>query len=119
MSRPAEETGSTRQALYKAPSGEGNPEFAAVLKVNSALGLPLLAHTPVVPIHSEDEDNAALLNKLIRYAWNAGRSSSRNADFPKIGCNIWVRRAAQTMRGRMFEQLKNALQFFFFAHLHR
>ncbi len=41
MSQLAEETGLTRQALYKALSVEGNPEFATVLKVVRALGLRL------------------------------------------------------------------------------
>lgn len=41
MSALAEETGLSRQALYKALSGEGNPEFATVLKVMQALGLRL------------------------------------------------------------------------------
>ena len=41
MSQLAEETGLTRQALYKALSGDGNPEFATVLKVMRALGLRL------------------------------------------------------------------------------
>jgi probable addiction module antidote protein len=41
MSQLAEETGLTRQALYKALRGEGNPEFATVLKVVRALGLRL------------------------------------------------------------------------------
>ncbi len=38
----AEETGLTRQALFKALSGDGNPEFGTVLKVVRALGLRLL-----------------------------------------------------------------------------
>jgi len=41
MSQLAEETGLTRQALYKALSSDGNPEFATVLKVVRALGLRL------------------------------------------------------------------------------
>ena len=41
MSHLAEETGLTRQALYKALSSEGNPEFATVLKVIRALGFRL------------------------------------------------------------------------------
>jgi probable addiction module antidote protein len=41
MSQLAEDTGLTRQALYKALSSEGNPEFATVLKVVRALGLRL------------------------------------------------------------------------------
>ena len=41
MSQLAEETGLTRQALYKALSADGNPEFATVLKVVRALGLRL------------------------------------------------------------------------------
>jgi probable addiction module antidote protein len=43
MSDRAEETGLTRQALYKALSRDGNPEFATVLKVIRALGLRLHA----------------------------------------------------------------------------
>jgi probable addiction module antidote protein len=41
MSQLAEETGLTRQALYKALSSDGNPEFATVLKVLRAFGLRL------------------------------------------------------------------------------
>src|SRR5580693_1970721 len=41
MSQLAEETGLTRQALYKALSNDGNPEFATVLKVIRALGFRL------------------------------------------------------------------------------
>jgi probable addiction module antidote protein len=43
MSQIAEETGLTRQALYKALSSDGNPEFATVLKVLRALGFHLHA----------------------------------------------------------------------------
>jgi probable addiction module antidote protein len=43
MSQLAEETGLTRQALYKALSSDGNPEFATVLKVIRALGFRLHA----------------------------------------------------------------------------
>ena len=41
----ARETGLGRESLYKALSPEGNPEFAAVLKVVKALGLRLRATT--------------------------------------------------------------------------
>ena len=41
MSQLATDTGLTRQALYKALSAEGNPEFATVLKVANALGFRL------------------------------------------------------------------------------
>lgn len=41
MSQLAEDTGLTRQALYKALSSDGNPEFATVLKVLRALGFRL------------------------------------------------------------------------------
>jgi probable addiction module antidote protein len=41
MSALAAETGLSRQSLYKALSGEGNPEFSTVLKVMKALGLRL------------------------------------------------------------------------------
>ncbi|MBN9132774.1 MAG: putative addiction module antidote protein [Nitrosospira multiformis] len=41
MSQVARDTGISREGLYKALSGEGNPEFATVLKVVKALGLKL------------------------------------------------------------------------------
>jgi probable addiction module antidote protein len=41
MSQLARDTGMTREGLYKALSGEGNPTFATVLKVAKALGLQL------------------------------------------------------------------------------
>jgi probable addiction module antidote protein len=41
MSRLAEEIGMSRPALYRALSGEGNPEFATIAKVMRALGLKL------------------------------------------------------------------------------
>ncbi len=41
MSQLAEKTGLTRQALYKALSSDGNPEFATVLKVIRSLGFRL------------------------------------------------------------------------------
>lgn len=41
MTKLAEKAGMTRQALYKALSGEGNPEFATIMKVSEALGLKL------------------------------------------------------------------------------
>jgi|SRR5690606_4409610 len=41
MSQLARETGLTREGLYKALSGEGNPSFATVTKVARALGLRL------------------------------------------------------------------------------
>jgi probable addiction module antidote protein len=45
MSRIAKQTGLGRESLYKALSPEGNPEFATILKVVSALGLQLHAVT--------------------------------------------------------------------------
>jgi probable addiction module antidote protein len=41
MSQVAQATGLGRESLYKALSGQGNPEFATVLKVLRALGLRL------------------------------------------------------------------------------
>jgi probable addiction module antidote protein len=41
MTRMAEETGLTRQALYKALSPDGRPEFATVLKALRAVGFKL------------------------------------------------------------------------------
>ena len=37
----ARDTGMSRDGLYTAPSKEGNPSFATVLKVTHALGLKL------------------------------------------------------------------------------
>ena len=39
MSQLARDTGMTREGLYKALSGEGNPGFATIMKVAQALGL--------------------------------------------------------------------------------
>jgi probable addiction module antidote protein len=46
MSGIARKAGLGRESLYKALSAEGNPEFATVLRVLSALGIRLSA-TPV------------------------------------------------------------------------
>jgi probable addiction module antidote protein len=45
MAQLARETGLGRESLYKALSGEGNPSFATILKVMSALGIKLHATT--------------------------------------------------------------------------
>lgn len=39
MSQLARDTGLTREGLYKALSGTGNPSFATVMKVARALGI--------------------------------------------------------------------------------
>jgi probable addiction module antidote protein len=44
MSQVARDAGLGRESLYRALSGEGNPEFATILKVIKALGLKLSAH---------------------------------------------------------------------------
>jgi probable addiction module antidote protein len=43
MKQIAEDAGLSRESLYRALSGRGNPEFSTVLKVVSALGLRLSA----------------------------------------------------------------------------
>lgn len=43
MSQVAKEAGLSRESLYRALSGEGNPSFATVLKVARALGVKLHA----------------------------------------------------------------------------
>lgn len=43
MTQVAHDTGLGRESLYKALSASGNPEFATVMKVVSALGLKLHA----------------------------------------------------------------------------
>ena len=48
MTQLAKETGLGHESLYKALSGKGNPSFATILKVMSALGIKLhaeIAHT--------------------------------------------------------------------------
>ncbi|MXS85309.1 putative addiction module antidote protein [Nitrosomonas sp. HPC101] len=41
MTQLARDTGLGRESLYKALSGEGNPEFSTIMKVVKALGLKL------------------------------------------------------------------------------
>ncbi len=41
MAQVARDTGLAREALYRSLSGQGNPEFATILKVIHALGLQL------------------------------------------------------------------------------
>jgi probable addiction module antidote protein len=41
MSQVARDAGVSRESLYRALSGEGNPEFGTILKVMRALGLKL------------------------------------------------------------------------------
>lgn len=43
MTQLAKETGLGRESLYKALSGEGNPSFATIIKVTTALGIKLHA----------------------------------------------------------------------------
>jgi len=43
MSQLAKESGIKRESLYRALSGEGNPEFATIWKVVRALGIRLHA----------------------------------------------------------------------------
>ncbi|MEF0863856.1 putative addiction module antidote protein [Rhizobium sp. BR 318] len=54
MSKLAKDVGMNRSALYRALSGDGNPEFATILKVVKALGLTL---TPV-PVIDRKSDAA-------------------------------------------------------------
>jgi probable addiction module antidote protein len=41
MSQLARDSGLSRESLYKALSGDGNPEFSTIMKVIKALGLRL------------------------------------------------------------------------------
>ena len=45
MTKLAKDTGISREGLYKALSGEGNPEFGTIWKVINALGLKLHIQT--------------------------------------------------------------------------
>lgn len=44
LSQLARDVGMSREGLYKALSGEGNPTFATITKVASALGLQFSIH---------------------------------------------------------------------------
>jgi probable addiction module antidote protein len=46
MTQLARDTGLGRESLYKALSGEGNPEFSTIMKVIKALGLKLHIQVP-------------------------------------------------------------------------
>ena len=48
MMRIAEETGLSRESLYKALSGDGNPQFETIFRVLTALG-PRLRAEPAEP----------------------------------------------------------------------
>ena len=56
MSMVAQETGLGRESLYKSLSADGNPEFATVLKVVSALGLRLQATAAAGAGRSQDRE---------------------------------------------------------------
>jgi probable addiction module antidote protein len=64
MSRLSRETGIARTSLYKALSGEGNPELATVAKVAQALGFRLALTiekadpSPAAPPRSRRPKNA-------------------------------------------------------------
>ena len=45
LSELAREVGLSREGLYKALSGDGNPSFATIMKVAHAFGLRLQFHT--------------------------------------------------------------------------
>jgi probable addiction module antidote protein len=59
MSQLAKETGMSRAALYKALSGEGNPEFATIAKVMRALGLKLAPERRAAPARRQRRSKAA------------------------------------------------------------
>jgi probable addiction module antidote protein len=52
MTQLSRDTGIAREALYRALSGEGNPEFATIMKVMAALGLRM---TPAVKRSEPDK----------------------------------------------------------------
>ena len=45
MTQVAHDSGLSRESLYRALSGEGNPEFSTILKVVKALGIRLHAQS--------------------------------------------------------------------------
>jgi probable addiction module antidote protein len=58
MTRLANDTGMSRSALYKALSGEGNPEFSTIMKVMGALGLRVSAIDVARPTSTEQPTEA-------------------------------------------------------------
>jgi probable addiction module antidote protein len=58
MSQVARDAGLSRESLYRALSGTGNPEFGTILKVMRALGLKLVAQ----PARTDPEDGLAARN---------------------------------------------------------
>lgn len=50
MSRIAKETGLSREGLYRALSGQGNPSLDTVMKISAALGLELSFRPVTQPI---------------------------------------------------------------------
>ena len=50
MTNLATEMGISRQGLYKTLSGNGNPEFATIQKLITALGLQMSIITPAKPL---------------------------------------------------------------------
>jgi probable addiction module antidote protein len=57
MSQLARDTGLSREGLYKALSGEGNPSLDTVMKVARALGLRLAFHPAKKPPHRRTPRN--------------------------------------------------------------
>lgn len=58
MSQVARDAGLSRESLYRALSGVGNPEFGTILKVMRALGLKLVTQ----PARTDPEDGLAARN---------------------------------------------------------
>jgi probable addiction module antidote protein len=65
MTQMAKETGITREALYRALSPEGRPEFTTVLKVVKAFGLRLS------PVPTESRPTSIKRRRPARRARNA------------------------------------------------
>ena len=58
MTDLAEKMGISRQGLYKTLSENGNPEFATIQKLITALGLQMSIITPAKPVFSRKRTNA-------------------------------------------------------------
>lgn len=56
MTQIARDTGLSRESLYRALSGAGNPEFGTILKVVKALGLRLHAGIAITPTEETTTD---------------------------------------------------------------
>jgi probable addiction module antidote protein len=80
MTKLSSETGITRQGLYKALSGEGDPSFGNVMKIAHALGYQIMFH-PVeldVPSKAKKKNSSKLSEVHGAHELGSRASTKRN-----------------------------------------